>query len=311
MKNLTCLWLIGLLMPYLLLSCNREDLAEQREYPRLRETLVSSVTESGATFQSSIASPGRAEIIDHGFVWLQGSNTNILTDLAGNPQHVERLSLGPHTGSRTFEGKATYGLLRNITYIVRSYAVTKDGYTVYGHPILVTSQGSQAPVITQLQPTTASWGDTLTIIGRNFSYIRSNLKVVFQQSGIEAPVIKATATTIHCLVPGQISSSESAITVQTHLGSTTSPERFRLDDSKPVLTDFSPTSANTGEFVTIRGSNFVGDQRYYRVVFRINDWEFHTAPVLEMTPTQIKVQVPELDRQYYTIRVDRDRKSVV
>ncbi len=292
-------------MPCLLVSCNREDLAEQREYPRLRETLVSSVTESGATFQSTIASPGRAQIIDHGFVWLRGSNGNILTDFTQSPQQVERLSLGPLSGSMTFEGKATYGLLRHTTYVVRSYVVTKDGYTVYGHPVIVASQGSQAPVITQLQPTTASWGDTLTIVGRNFSHIRGNLKVLFQPSEIEAPVIHATATTLKCIVPGQISFKESAVTVQTLLGSTTSPERFKLDDSKPVLTDFSPTSANSGEFITIRGRNFIGDSRYYRVVFRGNDWEYHTVPVLEMTPTQLKVQVPELERQHYTIRVDR------
>ncbi|HEV7349011.1 IPT/TIG domain-containing protein [Telluribacter sp.] len=302
-------WFLICLLSCLLFTCRREEVVEQRDYPRLLETVLLSVDKSGATFRGTVASSGKSEIPDHGFVWREGSgNTPDMTDLTLNSEKLEQLSLGPLTGSAIFEATATYGLVLAKSYWVRAYLKTKDGFTVYGQPVFLLSQGSLPPTITGIQPASGVWGDTITLTGKNFSYVPKTIKVDFE-NGPEAKVVSSTATTIRFVVPSYLQSAASKINVQNSIGRGTSSLTFQLDTSTPVITGFSPVVATFGETITITGKNFTGDRRYWQAVFEYANYQQTTAPIASITPTEIKVLVPELSRRFYTIKLTRTNQN--
>jgi hypothetical protein len=200
-----------------LLSCKANDEVTPREYPRLDTQEVMAINSSGATFTGVVKTMGAAPIADHGFTW--STTPHSLVDYAS------KISLGPKQETGTFSATATFAMEAGKTHYVRTYA-RSGRYTVYGPTMAYTSQGSLAPVITGFSPASARRNETVTITGNNFSQDLNRLKVLFGSTA--ATIISATPESIVCMVPHNLQTQQSKITVQLAGQSISSTTNFTL-----------------------------------------------------------------------------------
>lgn len=170
------------------LNCQKETV-EKREYPRLK-TLKHSVQPEGVWVYAEILSQGDEKIIDHGVAW----NTISTIDLPNS----ENISLGELNDNR-FDVLIDRNVELGRKYYAMPYIVTEN-YTVFGE--LVKFEGKEAtfkPEITDFAPKKGNAGDTVTIYGRNFSNIFSNLHVKFGEE--TARIVSNSVSEIKVIVP--------------------------------------------------------------------------------------------------------------
>jgi N-acetylneuraminic acid mutarotase len=148
------------LLSFVVVRCGHEF--PETPYPRVETLAVTDISASGATFNAALSFNGNAEIVRFGFVW---SNT-VQPHLSNSDKviYVEIL----HSNSFSAVIKST--LEDQKKYYVRSFVETEE-YTVYGQQVEFVSLGSESSVISSYFPLTASWGDTLTVVGSNFSHL--------------------------------------------------------------------------------------------------------------------------------------------
>ncbi|MBU1823137.1 MAG: IPT/TIG domain-containing protein, partial [Bacteroidetes bacterium] len=298
-----------LLLSGILLACQKDELTDPADYPQLRETSVVTHDKTGAIFRARLISPGNGEITDHGFVWWEKNiGDGPLKDLEAAPADMEKVTLGPLKVKASFEATADYGMAKGSGYFVKSFVTTSDGYTVYGTPTSFMSQGSPLPVVKSIHPETVVWGDTVTLTGAHFGYLTSTIQVGQTTHSEKWKVVTSTPTSIQCIVPRTVHENNSKLTVETVAGKTTSDINVKIDTSKPVITSISPATGTYGETMTIKGLNFRGDPAYWKVVFQNGSWGSMPVPVSDMTSTEIKVKIPEIDFKEASIRVVRSNQ---
>lgn len=226
-----------------LLVCDcEEEKPEPRVYPRVNTLPVTNITEEGATLNADIYSLGTEIITEYGFVWGTRTDPDIKTD------NKVIISVPAREGEYTADIRST--LLENQEYTVRSYVIT-DEHTVYGKPVTFVSLGSLAPVITSFYPDSAAWGDTLTITGRNFSWVKVQNEVKLGEIG--CGVLSSTDTTINVIIPYYLTLPESSLTVDlTGNRAEYSQKKFKL--IPPSLIDFYPKQARWGDTLHIKGN---------------------------------------------------------
>jgi len=105
-----------------LVTCKNDEVTP-REYPRVTTLEVSSISESGATFNAEIIYPGNGEILEYGFVWGESSKPT----LEDFNKEVQTNSIT--TGK--FSAKISTPLKNGVNYYVRAYAINEK-YLVYG-----------------------------------------------------------------------------------------------------------------------------------------------------------------------------------
>lgn len=184
-----------------LLSHCKKDNPTPRSYPRLRNTVVSDITEKDARFSADLYSIGTEKIIEHGFVW--GT-----TD--PNIYYSDRIQLGPCDTPGIYSACIASTLKKDIKYTVKSYVQTAD-HLVYGIPTDFKSLGSSAPVIYDFYPHSAGWLDTLTIKGENFSWVPAENVVSLNQT--ECKVLTATDKLLKVLVSSDLPDLKSVVSV--------------------------------------------------------------------------------------------------
>ncbi|TSD62163.1 hypothetical protein FFF34_019590 [Inquilinus sp. KBS0705] len=141
---------------------------------------------------------------------------------------------------------------------------------------------SAVPSLLNLQPNRGRPGDTITLIGGNFSAKASEDVVKF--NGVTAVVISATTTAIKVIAP---KSSTGNVTLKVKAQESKLPAKFTYllpFTAKSVA----PSSGKEGDVVTITGTNFSTTKpdnivRFNGVI----------APVNSATTTQLKVAVPK------------------
>jgi hypothetical protein len=292
-----------------LLACQKEELTDPADYPQLRETTALVQDVSGAVFQARLISPGVGKITDHGFVWWKKNlGEGPVKDLEAVPAGMEKIALGPLNIKASFEATVNYGMAKGAGYFVKSYVTTSDGYTVYGTPTTFMSQGSPLPVVESIQPETVVWGDTVTLTGAHFGYLASTIQVGQTTISEKWKVVASTPTTIRCIVPRTVHENDSKLTVETVGGKTISDISVKIDRSKPVIASISPATGTYGETMTIKGQNFRGDAAYWKVIFQNGNWGSVPVAVSEMTSTEIKVIIPEIDFKEASIRLVRSNQ---
>lgn len=192
MKNKISLAQTAFYMFLLILACQKEDTVE-REYPQIRTSAVNHITADGARFNAEIISGDIESISEYGFVWGLTSTLSI--------QGSEKVVIGSVPSGNDFYSDITYALEEMKDYYVRSY-VKAGELTIYGDAVKFKSLGSQAPVITDFEPKSATWGDTVTIFGKNLSFQRNNISVYF--GDINAQVTSSNNEFIKVTVPDGI-----------------------------------------------------------------------------------------------------------
>jgi hypothetical protein len=140
------------------------------------------------------------------------------------------------------------------------------------------------PVISQYVPDFGYAGDTIQIIGENFSQIPTENLVKF--NGKDAKVLESTGLILKVIVPEDAGKGPVSITVGGQTG--TGPE-FNYLDNTPFINDFNPKSGPVGTTVVIQGGNFGSDPTAITVQFN-----GISTPVKHLAGgSSITVEVPE------------------
>lgn len=266
---------------FVFLTCQKDE-PVTRAYPRINTLAVNNITEKGVVFNAEIYDASDKEIIDHGFIWGYSSN------LAYNGS--ERFSIGSKTGEGLFSKEITTTLEAGKTYYVKAYVKTTQ-YTVYGKVVEFFSLGSEAPLISGFEPDSAGWGDTITVYGKNFSWLSYSNKVYFgDKPGI---VTSSSDTLIKVKVPVEAGSADNFISVEL----AGNINHFTADTLKllvPVFNDFYPKMATWGDTVTIFGDylNYCNENSF--------SFDHYQAKATYISKTQCKIVVPDLLNSSYS-----------
>ena len=128
-------------------------------------------------------------------------------------------------------------------------------FVVYGNTVEFISLGGKAPVFKDFFPTTGTWGDSVTIVGENFSDQNRNNTVKFGQH--TAPVLQSSKDTLFVVVPYQLTTESSNLSVSIFGNVANLPSKqFTL--KAPVVESISPLEGAPGSTVTITGKFFNG-----------------------------------------------------
>lgn len=236
-----------LIICFAILSAGCEDDTVPRDYPRVRTLEVANITEAGAIFSAEIYEPGNVEITDHGFTW----------DLSvPNIDQDNRVFLGGFTGIGKFSSEINTSLQDGLTYKVTAFVKAGD-YTVYGNTVEFKSLGSLGPEITGFSPERVICGDTVTITGRNFSWVNTFNQVRFNE--VRAFVCgQASDTILKVVVPFELQSSENLLSVEITGNRTTFPSR-KIKVDLPEVVSAVPDQAYWGDTVTLNIKNLHKD----------------------------------------------------
>src|SRR5690606_5075929 len=155
------------------------------------------------------------QVIEYGFVW--GENTNPTIEASEKKIVSEKLE------SDKFRAQISTTLKEGVTYHVKAYAKSEE-YLVYGKEVSFISLGSKAPSLTDFNPKKGTWGDTVMILGSNFSYKEENNSVFFGE--LKANVISSTDTTLAVVIPSKANVEKVKIAVSILGNAVVSKEDF-------------------------------------------------------------------------------------
>lgn len=228
---------------FLLITCaEEENTLSDRAYPRIRTFKVEGITENGATASGEVLL-SNGNILDHGFIWSVGSRPSF--------ERSQKISLGPFNGVGKFTANIERSLAEGVKYYVAAYVVTQD-YKVIGDPVSFVSLGSKAPVLLEIFPKKATWNDTITLVGKNFSDLIADNIVFFHNR--QSQVVKSNADTIWAVVPVLLAKDKSNVSVSFDGNQSTLQEVFQLEP--PQITSISPVEIKINDNVEVNGKYF-------------------------------------------------------
>ncbi|HEY5916918.1 MAG TPA: IPT/TIG domain-containing protein [Chryseolinea sp.] len=251
-------------------SCTNDDVIP-RPYPRVNTIRVESIDPNGALFSGEIFYAD-VPVRDHGFLWSPYSNVV--------PGNADKVSLGSKDGAGRFEAAANWGLENGKTYYMRAYAVS-DKHEVLGDIETFVAKGSAVPVIDGIFPDKATWGDTINIVGENFSLLPITNQLTLHDIPVE--IVGGNKDTLRIKVPYYFPFEFSNVTITSQGQTSTSPKQLQL--KAPDIQSISPASGTTGTTVTIGGLNL--NSSYAKVSF--NNVE---APLFDLKPNAVIVKLP-------------------
>src|SRR5688500_17336312 len=152
------------------------------------------------------------------------------------------------TVSTASSGNDLYGELTNLDfgkiYYVRTYR--KNGSSIHYGDEKSFTFGGLVPEIAHLVPASAHLGDTVLIVGKNFSADKQRLALQF--GSLLSTIISASGDTVKCIVPHHLAAGPHPISIK--VGSNLSNSvSFNLHH--PSVLNFSPTSATFLDVIEI------------------------------------------------------------
>jgi hypothetical protein len=263
------------------------DETVHRNYPKVSTENVNNISADGATFIAEITESGNAEISEHGFVWSTSPTPNL--------DYSNRIFLGPFNGTGEFTADINTTFIEGKSYYISAFVKSGD-YTVYGNIVTFTSLGSKAPVVTGVFPDKAGWGDTITITGEQFSYLRGTNTVYIGGNKV-GDIITNTDTILVCRVPGTVHEPRNAVSVEIE-GNRGTLQGDSLTFISPEFHDYYPKSAQWGDTVSFYGTHLrcFGDMQGNGVFIGGN-----LATIYSVEDTVVTVLVP-----YKLIKVSND-----
>jgi len=150
------------------------------------------------------------------------------------------------------------------------------------------------PEIISITPETANSGDTLTIVGNNFSLIPAANKITIDN--LVCPVVSSTKTNLKIIASYQgyvlpfPSTKPVSSKVELQIASVKSNLYSKFKFNTPTISSFSPEKPTFLDIVSIYGSGFIGIKDELRV--RTGDVE---AEILSITDTELRFQIPKGD----------------
>lgn len=150
-----------------------------------------------------------------------------------------------------------------------------------------------SPVINNFESKNATYGDEITITGKNFSENPASLRVYFDNILSDSHVVDDM--TIKATVPDELDNAKSTITIIMNNQSVKSVENFSL---LPVeITDFNPKIVLTGGTITING-------KYFNPILKRNRVYIGgvLAKPISVTENTLEVKLPLQDTVVYSDR---------
>jgi len=161
--------------------------------------------------------------------------------------------------------------------------------------------GGLVPEVLKIAPDNAHWGDTIKIVGKNFSLDPRDIVCQFGQ--LISKVIYTSADTLECIVPFALASGTHLVKVKVG-SSLSSGISFTL--LNPEVSDISPSSATYLELVTIKGTNF-----HYKPSSNIVRFGSVPADVVSVSRESLTVKVPvDLNASTSVVSVQVDSQRV-
>lgn len=234
-------------------ACDKEK--AERDYPRVHTFEPQKITAEGVTLKGHIYDADNQLVEDHGFVYNLKSGSSNLTQFGKELNHVEghfeKESLGSLNGDGYFESTLTRNLIRDTTYFAKAYAITK-GTIVYGETIEFVSKGGIAPVIASFEPEVAYFGDTIKIVGNNFSNQIDYNTIKFDK--YNAKLVSASDTVLKAIVPSELNLAKCNLRLKVGDDLITSFKKFSI--SHPQIDSISLKLILSGRWIDIYGRNF-------------------------------------------------------
>ena len=172
------------------------------------------------------------------FVTITGTNFTGATAVSFGGTAATSFTVVSSTSIVAVVGAGTSG---SVSVTTANGTINRTGFT------FITA--TLAPTITSFTPTSGKTGQVVTLTGTNFT---GATRVSFGGTAASAFTV-VSATSINATVA---SGASGAVSVTTASGTGTRAGFTYLPP--PTITSFSPTSAGTGQFVTITGTNFTG-----------------------------------------------------
>jgi N-acetylneuraminic acid mutarotase len=258
---------------WLLVKCD-EDQVTRRDYPRLKTLSVSEITSEGARFNAEIIFRGSFEVVNYGFVWGESENPTI--------DNNDRVVYSENIQSEKFSGIIETTLKEEVSYFVRAFVETND-FIVYGENVDFLSLGSKAPTIQSLSPNFGKVRDTISVIGKNFSYLNEKNAIFFND--FPSKIVASSDSLIKVIIPDQLLVKSSLVSASV-LGNTAS-QKLEFSLIPPNIISFEPKSASTRETIKIYGKNFGISIDANQVLF--NDV---IATIINASQVELEVEVP-------------------
>ncbi|HEX2968320.1 MAG TPA: IPT/TIG domain-containing protein [Bacteroidales bacterium] len=224
----------------ILIKCEDET-PVPREYPRISSTDIENISDSGAIFSADLYSLGNEKVIEHGFVWGLYPITGI--------EQGERIFLGSPQKTGVFNAKIRTTLLEGRDYYVKPFAKTESRF-IYGPEAKFISLGSKAPVITGFSPDSAGWSDTISVYGRNFSWLSNEVFL----NEVRLAIIKCTDTCIQARIESSVNNIENTVSVSV-TGNKATYQKKKLRLIPPSIIDFYPKRSYWKDTITLTGKH--------------------------------------------------------
>ena len=161
------------------------------------------------------------------------------------------------------------------------------------------------PIISSFSPTSIIPGNQLVISGSHFGTHLESVEVYFQGNGVSTPmeVSAVTDSQIQLTIPMNIQPGTYTISVGVNgVNSIVTSTTLTVQDIRPVIASFSPTSGVVGDRIVISGSGFGTTLESVQVFFSGNGAS-GSVPIQSVTNSEIQLLVPNNAPGVYQIAV--------
>lgn len=264
-------YFVGILL-FIILFCCQEDKELARPYPVVNTLPITEISKDGAVFNAEIISENLSDIIEHGFVWAADKNAVF------NVDNSLLIKLGlPSTTNVSFVVNST--LESNKEYKVRSYLKTKNKI-IYGKVVTFFSLGSFGPLLLNANPGEGALGDTIKLIGKNFSFKAEKNIVKF--GDIQASVVQSSDTEMKVVIPEDVNSLTPLVSISIDENISKLSKTFTIKG--PQIFSVTPENPSLCDTIFIRGSYFVSNPIKNQILF-----DNKVARIAKASITEIQV----------------------
>jgi len=181
-------------------SCSEE----RPDYTIVQTGNITRIDEKNIIYTARILNKAD-QIEEYGFTW------SLL-----DPERTYKLSFPGEPEDDYFESTISSGMRADKHYNLQSYVKTSQG-TAYGRILTFMSYGSETPEALGFKPNTVSFGDTISIWGKNLGYSKQDANAwcisTSLSSGSPLSIIKLTNDTILVRVSNHLTFPEAYLNV--------------------------------------------------------------------------------------------------
>ncbi len=226
----------------LLSSCQQDDKSDNLMVLSTNNVKIDGTTKDGVLFSATILVDNDESIVEQGFIYGMNENLSLTEGIV--------ISFSDY-GKKKFSIQLCEVLIPDVTYYVRSYVKT-NSHLIYGNEVEFFSNGSNPPKLDIIKPTSATWGDTIMIVGTGFDSKGKENKIYF--GDLESSLTWGHNDTIYSVVPVSLNVKESDINVSLYGQNSSNSLPFEL--FSPVIESISETEGQYPDTITITGKYF-------------------------------------------------------